>query len=109
MDKLGNRLLLFDVYGGLLTDKQQQTLDLIYNEDLSLGEVAGILHISRQAVYDTQRRSEDLLREYDEKLNLVRRYEAEKRIVRDLAAAEKAEDWQAVAGARDALSGMLAD
>lgn len=109
MDKLGNRLLLFDVYGSLLTEKQQQTLDLIYNEDLSLGEVANMLNISRQAVYDTQRRSEELLREYDEKLGLVRRYEAEKRIVRDLAAAEMAGDWQAVAGARDVLSGMLAD
>ena len=109
MDRLGNRLLLFDVYGSLLTEKQQQTLDLIYNEDLSLGEVAAMLNISRQAVFDTQRRSEELLRFYDEKLDLVRRYEAEKQIVRELAAAEMAEDWQAAAKARDALSGMLAD
>ena len=109
MDRLGNRLLLFDVYGSLLTEKQQQTLDLIYNEDLSLGEVAAMLKISRQAVFDTQRRSEELLRFYDEKLDLVRRYEVEKQIVRELAAAEMAEDWQAAAKARDTLSGMLSD
>lgn len=109
MDKLGSKLLLFDVYGCLLTEKQQQTLDLIYNEDLSLGEVAAMLNVSRQAVFDMQRRSEELLRFYDEKLDLVRRYETEKQIVRELAAAEMAGDWQAVAKARDSLSGMLAD
>ncbi|MBQ2699103.1 MAG: hypothetical protein IJF62_04120, partial [Firmicutes bacterium] len=32
--------LLFDFYGQLLTDKQQQALRLSYEEDLSLGEIA---------------------------------------------------------------------
>ncbi len=41
MDKLGYKLMLFDAYGGLLTDKQQQALALTYNEDYSLlGELA---------------------------------------------------------------------
>ena len=43
MDKLGYKLMLFDAYGGLLTDKQQQALALTYNEDYSLGEIAELL------------------------------------------------------------------
>ena len=62
--------LLFDLYGELLTEKQQQLFDLYYNEDLSLAEIAELLKISRQGVRDGIVRSEVLLREFDEKLLL---------------------------------------
>ena len=62
MDKLGYKLMLFDAYGGLLTDKQQQALDLTYNEDYSLGEIAELLGISRQAVFENVRRAVGTLR-----------------------------------------------
>lgn len=45
--------LLFDYYGELLTDKQRTCFELYYNQDYSLGEIAGEAGISRQAVYDT--------------------------------------------------------
>ena len=35
-------VLLFDYYGRMLTDKQKEYLDLRYNQDLSLGEIAEI-------------------------------------------------------------------
>jgi predicted DNA-binding protein YlxM (UPF0122 family) len=66
--------LLFDYYGELLTEKQQKTVRLYYFMDLSLKEVADRLDISRQGVYDHLQRAENLLREYEEKLNHVNRY-----------------------------------
>ncbi len=65
--------LLFDYYGDLLTPRQRQCLDLRYNQDLSLGEVAQELGISRQGVYDTLNRAEALLRKMEEKTGCVRR------------------------------------
>ena len=32
--------LLFDYYGGMLTEKQRDCFDMRYNQDLSLGEIA---------------------------------------------------------------------
>ena len=37
-------------YGGLLTDKQRQVLSLHCEEDLSLGEIAEEVGISRQEI-----------------------------------------------------------
>lgn len=64
---------LYDFYGQLLTPRQQEFMDLYYREDLSLGEIAERFEISRQAVYDNLRRSEKLLEEYEEKLQLLAR------------------------------------
>ena len=40
--------LLLDFYGGILTDKQLDALELYYNEDLSLAEIAQHTKITRQ-------------------------------------------------------------
>lgn len=108
MDRLGYKLLLFDVYGSLLTDKQQQVLALTYNEDYSLTEIAAMLGISRQAVFDAVRRAEELLQSYDDKLGLVKRAALERSLCDKLAEAEKRADWQQVAEVRRALSGLAA-
>ena len=44
---------LFDIYGKLLTDKEQESFRDYYQEDLSLGEIAEIKNISRAAVQKT--------------------------------------------------------
>ena len=49
---------LFDLYGALLTEKQQECLRLHLFEDFSLSEIGEELGISRQAVYDNIHRSE---------------------------------------------------
>ena len=61
MDAL-EMILLYDYYGALLTDRQRMCFELHYNQDLSLGEIAAELHISRQGVYDNLSRGEALLR-----------------------------------------------
>ena len=66
--------LLFDYYGGMLTDKQKEYLDMRYNQDMSLSEIAEELGISRQGVHDNLNRTEALLRNMEAKTGCVRRY-----------------------------------
>ena len=67
-----DRLLTF--YGPLLTDKQRQCLEGHFADDLSFGELAEQMGISRQAVHDLVRRAEKSLREYEARLGLVGRH-----------------------------------
>lgn len=72
-DRLMQSLLL-DFYGQLLTDKQRETCELYFNEDLSLTEIAEQCGISRQGVWDNVRRAVAALEEMEEKTGLVRRF-----------------------------------
>ena len=65
--------LLFDTYGGMLTDKQRECFDMRYNQDLSLGEIGEIMGVSRQAVNDNLTRTEALLRRMEENIGSVKR------------------------------------
>lgn len=66
--------VLLDFYGGMLTEKQRDVIDLYYNEDLSLGEIAQIEKITRQGVRDSIKRGEEFLCELEEKLGMLRQY-----------------------------------
>ena len=65
--------LLFDYYGDLLTDRPKMCFDLRHNQDLSLGEIAEELQVSRQGVHDNLSRAEALLLNMEEKTGCVRR------------------------------------
>ncbi|MEY4479672.1 MAG: hypothetical protein RLZZ267_350 [Bacillota bacterium] len=71
LDKTNRINLLFDYYRPLLTEKQQLFLQCYFHDDLSLGEIAAEFEISRQAVYEHIRRAEQMLEEYELKLNLA--------------------------------------
>ena len=49
---------LLDYYGGMLTEKQREVVDLYYNEDLSLAEISEHAGITRQGVRDSIKRGE---------------------------------------------------
>ena len=66
-------ILLYDYYGDLLTQRQKLCFEMHYHQDLSLGEIAQELSISRQAVYDNLSRTEALLKNMEEKTGCVRR------------------------------------
>ena len=66
--------VLMDFYGDMLTAKQREFLDLYYNEDLSLAEIAANVGITRQGVRDAIKRAECQLFEMEERLKLVSRF-----------------------------------
>ena len=76
--------LLFDYYGGMLTDKQRDCFDMRYNQDLSLGEIGEALGVSRQAVNDNLNRTEALLRRMEENIGCVKRDMLIRRTVQEL-------------------------
>ncbi len=74
MDKLYKQTMLFDFYGELLTEHQQNVYkDAVYN-DMSLSELAEQYGISRQGVHDLIRRCDRILQDYESKLHLVERF-----------------------------------
>ncbi len=66
--------LLLDFYGDILPERRRSMMDLYYNDDLSLSEVAEQLGVTRQAVRETVKKTEAELLFYEEKLGLLRRF-----------------------------------
>ncbi|MBN2260959.1 MAG: hypothetical protein JW702_10460 [Clostridiales bacterium] len=80
--EIGN---LYAFYGKLLTENQRQMIELYIYEDLSLGEISQNLNISRQAVYDSVKRSEKTLQNFEEKLSLIQKFETHKKELREMS------------------------
>lgn len=76
MEKIVEQGLLYDFYGELLTKHQQQIYEGIVYDNLSLGEIAQEEGISRQAVHDIVKRCDKILLGYEEKLQLVAKFDS---------------------------------
>ena len=83
-------ILLYDYYGALLTQRQQECFELRYNQDLSLGEIGQELGISRQGVFDNLSRAEALLKNMEAKTGCVRRDRACRKAIEDIRVAADA-------------------
>ena len=70
MEKLVYLNYLFDLYGDLLTDKQQKYFIDYYFNNLSYGEIGNKYGISRNAVFHQLKLIEEKLNFYEEKLKL---------------------------------------
>ncbi|WP_343184821.1 YlxM family DNA-binding protein [Anoxynatronum sibiricum] len=81
MDKNTGILLLYDCYQALLTEKQRQMMDLYYNQDFTLAEIAEEMTISRQGVYDHLKRTEKLLEQYEERMSLLKIFQRQSGII----------------------------
>lgn len=75
---------LYDFYQKLLTEKQQIYMEMYYLEDFSLGEISETCDVSRQAIYDNIRRTEQMLEEYETKLGLYRKFSARNSLLSEL-------------------------
>jgi predicted DNA-binding protein YlxM (UPF0122 family) len=66
--------MIYDFYGGLLTDNQRQVFEMYYMDNHSLGEIAENQGISRQAVSDLLSRVKKKLLDYEEKVGFMAFY-----------------------------------
>lgn len=66
--------MLYDFYGALLTDNEREVMEFYHESDLSLAEIADVMHISRQGVHYTLKKAEKELEKYEKKLGLIAAY-----------------------------------
>ena len=92
-------------YGGLLTEKQRRVLSLHCEEDLSLGEIAEEVGISRQAVHETITRAAARLNEMEASLGVAARFRRMESGLEAALAAMKDRDYHR---AENLLSDLLA-
>ena len=99
MNEILEQALLYDFYGELLTERQQQVYESVVLEDYSLSEVAENLGISRQGVHDMIRRCDKALEGYEEKLHLVEKFvniRGQVQKIHELASGYHADDIEAI-------------
>lgn len=75
---------LFDFYGELLGEHKKQIFEDYVQNDLSLSEIADETGLSRQGVHDVIKRCSKKLREYEEKLCLVKKFDLTKQRVNQI-------------------------
>ena len=76
--------MLYDFYGSLLSDSQNEIMALYHEDNLSLSEIAEELGQTRQAVHYNLRKAEKALQSYEEKLGLVATYKENRRLAQKL-------------------------
>ena len=81
-------------YGGLLTEKQRRVLSLHCEEDLSLGEIAEEVGISRQAVHETITRAAARLNGMEASLGVAARFRRMEAGLEDALSALKRADYK---------------
>lgn len=74
LEKLEEVSILYDFYGELLPERQQEMFRLYHEDNYSLAEIASEYDMSRQGVHEAVKRSEEKLLTYEKKLGLVRKF-----------------------------------
>ena len=92
LEKRDYLIILYDLYGELLNDKQQQYFEEYYFNNLSLGEISENLNISRNAVHKSLQSIEEKLQFYEEKLKLYKK----SKIIYDIIEKESSQEIKRV-------------
>lgn len=66
--------LLLDLYGNVLSKVQRDNLDLYYNKDLSLSEISDNIGKSRQGVFESIKKAEEILCGIEQKLKFLEKF-----------------------------------
>lgn len=80
LDQINRINMLYDIYAPLLTERQQEVLQLYFSDNYSLGEIALEYGISRQAIYDLIRRALASIERFEHKLGLYRLFENQQKL-----------------------------
>ena len=75
---------LLDLYKDLLTDKQQEIMDMYFLYDLSLSEIAEDTNTSRAAVFDLIKRTSKSLENFESKLHLLEKRDKILELIKDV-------------------------
>lgn len=92
MEKRDYLIILYDLYGELLNDKQKQYFEEYYFNNLSLGEISENLNISRNAIHKVLQSVEEKLQFYEEKLKLYKK----SKIIYDIIEKESSQEIKRV-------------
>ena len=84
LDEIVELSYLYDFYGALLKENQRRRFEASILEDYNYAEIAEDEGITRQGVYDAVKRASKLLRDYEEKLGLVAKFEEQKDLIKSL-------------------------
>jgi predicted DNA-binding protein YlxM (UPF0122 family) len=98
---------LLDWYGTLLSDRHRNLLELYYNQDLSLAEIAAEVGISRQGVRDGIKKAEEELFFFERNLHLAARAEALLEKGREMERAAQCEETRTAVRALLDAAGLL--
>ena len=89
---------LLDFYGGVLSDRTRELLEMYYCDDMSLAEIADAVGISRQGARQAIKKGEEELRFLEEKLSLAAKHKALKCRAEELLALLTPTDAQTALG-----------
>lgn len=84
MEKNIHISMLLEIYGKLLTPKQYDVIDLYYNQNLSLAEIAEGENITRQGVRKNLVDAENKLFDYEEKLQVLKQKLEREEVIEEL-------------------------
>lgn len=89
-DEIVELSYLYDFYGALLKENHRLIFEDYVLNNLSLGEIAREHQITRQGVYDIVRRCRIRLREYEDKLQLVCKFQQTKQKLQEIESIARA-------------------
>ena len=98
---------LLDFYKNVLPDRTANMLDMYYNEDLSLSEIADNFGITRQGVRDLIKRGEEELLKLEERIGLIKKIEDLAKAIKEIKNFAKNKNYIEILDKLDKLSEIL--
>ena len=81
MDKNVYLISLYDIYGSLLTEKQQDYFEEYYFDNLSLKEISENYDVTRNAIFNVLKETEEKLNYYEQNLKIYKKNTKLKEII----------------------------